>query len=616
VPPGVAPHVDKGSELEVGTEDGPRDTEPQWKAAVAGLAAAGLNVFPHSRVAPPTPRRGLPVATQLPPTATTAPEAPQPVAFGPSAGELTPHMAGGAAVVATPSHTPPAPPPPRTVFGGSEGGWAGIPAPPVRGVPGAPGAAGPPSPGPARASPSAVPPQAQQPTGATSRGTRAVGPPSAQAGIANAAEEALWEPLLQLGQSPADQSLLPPGKAGDLDLWRGWTVETSSDGHLFYYHVASGTSQWQMPRELSPVLGEWEQVCDDEGDRYWRNELLGVSSWKDPRRTTDLFQAALDGNLFFLQLYAGFGGLLDAVDAKGRTALHYNCAGGSTQAVLYLLQNKATVDLPDQTGSSPLHWACRYGHAPIVRILLMAKAAPDRQNSLGDTSMHEAAALGRSEPLHWLIHARANPLLLNRESRTPAQVAVRNRAEEAAALLQRHEKRRRWRGTRGHRAGTAVCSPVHGGETTELSEGSESEDAAQGMPSSPGPKALRQAAARAREQDAGSGTEEDPEPSLALVVVRAARPLLRGVQWLANRVLGEKKTDLGDSNKFDYDAQTGQWVLRKPERAPSSDLDDSATSAASGTDEEPPRVRRPPTRLRLGRRQARQSDSEGAPGVV
>ena len=70
-------------------------------------------------------------------------------------------------------------------------------------------------------------------------------------------------------------------------------------------------------------------------------------------------QAALDGNLFFLQLYTEVGGFLDAVhelrgfvariwfrtspmlfpevDSKGRTALHYNCAGGSAQARLCCL---------------------------------------------------------------------------------------------------------------------------------------------------------------------------------------------------------------------------------------------------------------------------------------
>ncbi|CAK8992080.1 unnamed protein product [Durusdinium trenchii] len=239
--------------------------------------------------------------------------------------------------------------------------------------------------------------------------------------------------------SVADQSLLAASsKAADGDEWRGWTIQTSPQGKLFYHHIASNTSQWQMPPELSPVLGEWTQV-EEDGKRYWRNEKLAVSSWKDPRRTTNLFQAALDGNLFFLQLYTEVGGFLDAVDSKGRTALHYNCAGGSAQAVNYLLQHGASVDLLDRSGSTPLHWAARYGHAPIVRLLLESKAHPDYQNSMGDTAMHEAAALGLLEPLQWLVLAKANPTLRNRESRSPAEVADRANSKEVLRLLQELE---------------------------------------------------------------------------------------------------------------------------------------------------------------------------------
>ena len=105
--------------------------------------------------------------------------------------------------------------------------------------------------------------------------------------------------------------------------------------------------------------------------RYWRNEKLGVSSWKDPqlysylcfffaslqdpRRTTTLFQAklescrsadktlqsippcqaALDGNLFFLQLYTEVGGFLDAAGLQAiagseglpEDATHYRSGG-------------------------------------------------------------------------------------------------------------------------------------------------------------------------------------------------------------------------------------------------------------------------------------------------
>jgi len=336
----------------------------------------------------------------------------------------------------------------------------------------------------------------------------------------------------------ADQSLLANNSKADGDEWRGWTIQTSPQGKLFFHHIASNTSQWQMPPELGPVLGEWSQV-EEDGKRYWRNEKLGVSSWKDPRRTTNLFQAALDGNLFFLQLYTEVGGFLDAVDSKGRTALHYNCAGGSAQAVHYLLQHGASVDLLDRSGSTPLHWAARYGHAPIVRLLLESKAHPDYQNSMGDTAMHEAAALGLVEPLQWLVLAKANATLRNRESRTPAEVAERASAKDVLQLLQLEEE--------------------------DLAS-SESDAARARRRAARAERARRQAQAEVTspEADREESEGEDDEPSLALVVVRAARPILRSVQWLANRVLGEKKTNLGDTSQFSYDHLSGQWILRRP----------------------------------------------------
>lgn len=401
----------------------------------------------------------------------------------------------------------------------------------------------------------------------------------------------------QIGQSPADQSLLPQSRQEDVaDQWKGWIIQTSLDGKLFYHHTASGTSQWQMPRELGPVLGDWVQVTDEKGGQFWRNELLGVSSWKDPRRSTNLFQAALDGNLFFLQLYTEVGGFLDAADAKGRTALHYNCAGGSTQAVLYLLQNSANVGAQDYSGSTPLHWACRYGHAPIVRMLLEVKADPDHQNTLNDTPMHEAAALGQIDPLHWLIQARANPLLRNRENRSAAEVAVRNRAGEAAELLARYERRysRPSRGGAERRpAGKPRAAPSN-------------EPARAGVPGARQTKGSRPEQRQSYVQsDSGSGTETDElEPSLALTVVRAARPLLRGVQWLANRVLGEKKTDLGADNKFHFDDHSGQWVLKRSSRNAGSD--DSGSSGEEGPVQWSPPPRRPAA---LRRPPGRESDS-------
>lgn len=325
--------------------------------------------------------------------------------------------------------------------------------------------------------------------------------------------------LAEMGQSRDDRALLVAGgAAGGADLWHGWTMETTRDGKLFYHHAASATSQWQVPSDLKHLLGEWrtvaggdaygEEVAADGGGGHWWNDVLGVRSPADPTRTTNIFQAALEGNFFFLQLYTEVGGFVDAKDIKGRTALHYNCAAGAVQAVLYLLQHGASANVVEQTQSTPLHYACRYGHADSVQLLLDAKATVDRQNVLGDTPMHEAAALGSVATLYRLVAAGADPCLRNRESRTPAEVAKRCQGSlEAATLLARNE--RRWKRQRGFE-----------------SDGSSDSDAARPRP-------------RASSDHSASDTssEEIPEPSLALLIVRAAKPLLRGVEWVAGRVL-------------------------------------------------------------------------------
>jgi len=89
-----------------------------------------------------------------------------------------------------------------------------------------------------------------------------------------------------------------------------------------------------------------------------------------------------------------------------------------------------------------------------------------------------------------------------------------------------------------------------------------------------------------------SEEENDDEPSLALVLVRAARPILRSVQWIANRVLGEKKTNLGANNKFAYDAISGQWILQKPE-APEPEEEEESSEEGTWS---------PPETNRYGRR--------------
>lgn len=227
----------------------------------------------------------------------------------------------------------------------------------------------------------------------------------------------------------------------ELARWQGWTVVATPEGRLFFHNEQAQTSQWHQPPELQNVLGDWAEMIDESQPgtpKFWWNELLHISLWKDPRQTTNIFQAALDGNCFFLLLYAEVDGQLDVIDPRGRGALHYACAGGATQSALFLLQRRAEVDKRDEAASTPLLFACRYGYASIVKVLLDAQADMNAANESGNTALHEAASMGQLDCLHLLVLCGANATILNCVGDAPAEIAAAQKHYPCVTLLRRH----------------------------------------------------------------------------------------------------------------------------------------------------------------------------------
>jgi len=167
-------------------------------------------------------------------------------------------------------------------------------------------------------------------------------------------------PTDALHASHCDTSLLPIAQKtyDSTDGWRGWTAVADSQGSLFYYHTITKQSVWQPPEDLDAVLGKWEKVEDQSG-LYWHNAVLQTSVWRDPSTVTNVFQAAMDNNLAFLQLFADVGGDLNTADVKLRSPLHYACASGSREACQLLITSGATLDISDMNKATPLLFASR-----------------------------------------------------------------------------------------------------------------------------------------------------------------------------------------------------------------------------------------------------------------
>jgi len=285
---------------------------------------------------------------------------------------------------------------------------------------------------PTHASPSCTPPTSDR-GGAAEKQAEEPPVPVLTASLLRPLDAARPVPSLGLA-SPEDE---------ELRRWQGWTVVATAEGRLFFHSETRQISQWTQPPELADILGEWEEITDEtatEGQpsTYWRNEVVRMSLWKDPRPTTNIFQAALDGNLFFMQLYAEVEGQIDVIDPRGRSALHYACAGGTTQSVMFLLQRRAEVDRPDDTGATPLIFACRYGYAPVVKVLCDAHADLNAAAAGDSTALHEAAAMGQLDCVHLLLLCGADATKHNSDGQSALDVAMAKRHQTCATLLRGH----------------------------------------------------------------------------------------------------------------------------------------------------------------------------------
>jgi ankyrin repeat protein len=82
---------------------------------------------------------------------------------------------------------------------------------------------------------------------------------------------------------------------------------------------------------------------------------------------------------------------VDAVDDRGRTALHRAAIHGRTEVIHLLLQSGADVDAADARGGRPLHEAATWGHPEAARLLLASGADVNATDYGGWTPLHLAA---------------------------------------------------------------------------------------------------------------------------------------------------------------------------------------------------------------------------------
>lgn len=101
--------------------------------------------------------------------------------------------------------------------------------------------------------------------------------------------------------------------------------------------------------------------------------------------TIRLFDAVHACDAATLRDILGAGVDVNALDAIGRTALHYACARGHAELSVLLIRAGADVEARANGGWTALHWAAAYGYAEVVSALVRSGCDVAAQDERGHT---------------------------------------------------------------------------------------------------------------------------------------------------------------------------------------------------------------------------------------
>lgn len=150
---------------------------------------------------------------------------------------------------------------------------------------------------------------------------------------------------------------------------------------------------------------------------------------------TALMSAAYSGYENLVNLLLRKGAQVNSFEHGGNTALHWAAFSGRLACCELLVLNDADIDARSTFGWTPLYQAVARNHLMVASYLLDNGANVNTYAKDGQTPLHKAAASGSLDMIKLLLRHKADAKSTNQLNETPIVVAVKNRQDEAAAIL-------------------------------------------------------------------------------------------------------------------------------------------------------------------------------------
>ncbi|XP_067141587.1 26S proteasome non-ATPase regulatory subunit 10-like [Centruroides vittatus] len=145
---------------------------------------------------------------------------------------------------------------------------------------------------------------------------------------------------------------------------------------------------------------------------------------KDDSKWTPLIIASSVGREDIVLALIEKGADVNAVNQMGQCALHYAASKNKFEVAELLLRYNANINIGDHMGSTPLHRAASKGNSKIVRLFLSQKKLDlQPQDCAGNTPLHLGCEDNQVESVLLLIEAGASLDIINKEKKTPLQLA-------------------------------------------------------------------------------------------------------------------------------------------------------------------------------------------------